>query len=519
MAKRRTKDTGSLYQKRTEYPIPDGWRIRCDEKGRRYAEGDRAFRGSRRYPLNSAGDRVLVPEGVWIAQWYDHAGAKHRRSTRTTDKALASQILAGHVKAATERREGIIDVTADGYARNERVPLSVHVAAYLAHCERAEQAPKAIKEKRRHLNRLLAETGAARLSQLTIDALEQNLGAMKLAKRSARTINFRRQTAVAFMNWARRTGRVLSNPLTIVPKLDEQRDRRRVRRPLTDDELARLLAVAGERGRAEWYLAAALAGLRKGDLQRLTWSDVDFETETLTVREGKAKRVDVLPMHPQLATALRALRDRTLALPAARVFPTTVTDATRLKDFLRAGLAREEVVLGPDGEPIMVGKRKPRPKTKIVTTDDEGRVIDLHALRTTLGTMLARAGVAPQIAQRIMRHETYETTLRHYTILGLTDTSRAMDALPGIPAVEAADLATGADGGGCTSGCMGRDPVPNDATRHPGLRDDRRGARHRKPHDSKAERDEVQTGAESCEVERTGLEPATSSLQSWHSTN
>lgn len=56
----------------------------------------------------------------------------------------------------------------------------------------------------------------------------------------------------------------------MVPKQDEARDRRRVRRPLTDDEMTRLLAVARERGRDAWYLAAALAGLRKGDMQRLT---------------------------------------------------------------------------------------------------------------------------------------------------------------------------------------------------------------------------------------------------------
>ncbi|MBP6473572.1 MAG: tyrosine-type recombinase/integrase, partial [Chloroflexi bacterium] len=62
-------------------------------------------------------------------------------------------------------------------------------------------------------------------------------------------------------------------------------------------------------------------------------------------------------------------------------------------------------------------------KTRIVVEDDEGRAIDLHALRTTLGTQLARAGVTPQVAQRIMRHSDYRTTLKHYTVLGLTDTS------------------------------------------------------------------------------------------------
>ncbi len=55
-----------------------------------------------------------------------------------------------------------------------------------------------------------------------------------------------------------------------------------------------------------------------------------------------------------------------------------------------------------------------------------------HALRTTLGTQLARAGVAPQVAQKIMRHSDYTTTLRHYTVLGLHDTSAAVAKLPSI---------------------------------------------------------------------------------------
>jgi hypothetical protein len=74
-------------------------------------------------------------------------------------------------------------------------------------------------------------------------------------------------------------------------------------------------------------------------------------------------------------------------------------------------------------------------------------VIDLHALRTTLGTQLARAGVAPQIAQRIMRHSDYKTTLTHYTVLGLTDTSRAVEALPAIRAHDdGSERATGKTG-------------------------------------------------------------------------
>ena len=356
-----------------------------------------------------------TPRGPWIASFWDHRGKRRERSTRTTDRQAAERILAKLVADDALRREGVIDPRDDRFATEGRRPLSEHVAAYIAHCRHAGHAPRHVAQKESHLRRMIAGSKATRLAELTADALELHLTVLKDRGLSARSVNFARGIAVAFCGWCVKTGRAESNPLRVVPKQDESRDRRRVRRPLTDDELSRLLAVARENGRDAWYLAAALAGLRKGDMQRLTWGDVNFAESTLTIRHGKARRVDVIPMHPQLADALRRRLDAFPALSAARVWSATVTDLTRQKDFQRAGIAAE---------------------------DDDGRVVDLHALRTTLGTQLARAGVAPQVAQRVMRHGDYKTTLKHYTVLGLVDTAKAVAQLPDVKLPQR-DAATG----------------------------------------------------------------------------
>lgn len=383
--------------------------------------------------------------GPWIASWYAHDGKRRERSTHTTDHAAAVRILTKHVADTALRRDLVIDPRDDRFATEGRRLLTDHAAAYIAHCRHAGQAPHHIDQKETQLEAMIAGSKAARLADLTADALELHLTAVKTRGLSARSVNFARQIAVAFYGWCVKTGRAESNPLRVVPKQDEARDRRRVRRPLTDDEMTRLLAVARERGRDAWYLAAALAGLRKGDMQRLTWGDVNFTESTLTIRGGKSKRVDVIPMHSQLAEALRRRSEAFPALPSVRVWPDTVGDVTRLKDFLRAGIARRVAVADDDGKPIMVGEGKDaKPKTRIVVEDDEGRVIDLHALRTTLGTQLARAGVTPQVAQRIMRHGDYKTTLKHYTVLGLVDTAKAVGQLPGVkPAGRDTYAATG----------------------------------------------------------------------------
>ena len=373
------------------------------------------------------------PRGPWIVSWWGHDGRRRERNCRTTDRAAAERVLSKCTGDTALRRDGIIDAAKDRFSVEGRKPLADHVADYLAHCARKELAPRHVSQKAMHLERLQAATGATRLTDLTADALEIHLHDLRSRGLCSRTINFARQQAVTFMAWAVKTGRADRNPLSVVARLDETGDRRHVRRPLTDEDLSRLLTVAGDRGRGAWYLCAVQAGLRRGDLMRLTWSDVDFTQGTITIRNGKARREDVLPLHPQLAEVLTARKAEARALPTARVFPKGVTILTTYKDFLRAGLAKAETVIGPDGKPVMIGKgRHRRPKIRITTADADGTVIDLHAMRTTLGTNLARAGVFPQIAQKIMRHSDYKTTLKHYTVLGLTDTAKAIGRLPTI---------------------------------------------------------------------------------------
>ena len=341
--------------------------------------------------------------GPWLVEYFDQHGRRRQKSSRTTDKRTAERIAQKLEADVALRREGVVDARQDRFTEEGKKPLAQHVREYIQHCRSRGLAPMGIVDKERHLNWIMEETGASRLADLRLETVERALASFRELGRSPRTVNTRRETLRAFGNWRRKTGRVENHPLEFLPKLDESRDRRRIRRPLTDQELERLLAVAAERGRRGWYLTAVLAGLRRSELTKLTWSSVDLEAGLLTIRDGKAKREDVVPLHPELLAELKAGRPAD-AKPTDRVFPTAVTNLTRQHDFERAGIA---------------------------DVDDQGRVADLHGLRATLGTRLARAGIAPQIAQRIMRHADYRTTLKHYTMLSHADTTAAMQLLPG----------------------------------------------------------------------------------------
>jgi len=61
---------------------------------------------------------------------------------------------------------------------------------------------------------------------------------------SAGTRNGYREAWIGFANWCVKTSRLLSNPLSNLPKADAKADCRRKRRALTEDELTRLLDAA-----------------------------------------------------------------------------------------------------------------------------------------------------------------------------------------------------------------------------------------------------------------------------------
>ena len=59
--------------------------------------------------------------------------------------------------------------------------------------------------------------------------------------------------------------------------------------------------------------------------------------------------------------------------------------------------------------------------------------MDLHALRTTFGTLLSKGGISPRTTQEAMRHSDITLTLGIYTDPKLLDVHGAMDALPELP--------------------------------------------------------------------------------------
>jgi integrase len=130
--------------------------------------------------------------------------------------------------------------------------------------------------------------------------------------------------------------------------------------------------------------------------------DGDRPTLTLSGAITKNGKPATLPLRADLADALRA--EVTGRRPTDPVFEIPADLLRRFyADLKRAGIPR---------------------------VDARGRLVDIHALRTTFGTHLAVAGVPITTAQKLMRHSDPKLTANVYTDAGLLDLHKAVEALP-----------------------------------------------------------------------------------------
>ena len=240
-----------------------------------------------------------------------------------------------------------------------------------------------------------------------------------------------------FCNWLWRQGRAVGvNSMADCERIEQTEFRKR-RRPLTDDEVNRLLA-ATENGprrrkvdgheRALIYRLALQSGLRAGEIRSLTVVAFNFTVAPAIVHieacNAKGKKSDDLILIPETARAIQAHlagkgpQDRAFRMPV----PQNVTKM--LKGDLEAA--------------------------EIPYTDASGRDADFHALRHTFITNLARAGVHPVVAQKLARHSDIQLTMRFYSHVLRESEVDAMKRLAGLSSAcqDGAQRQTFVDAGG-----------------------------------------------------------------------
>ena len=329
--------------------------------------------------LNKFGHPKHKFSRVWYVGWTDADGKPRTRrafASKRASMALAVQLQ----EQADMERQGLRDRTWTEQAR----PLAEHVEDFRDYLAARGNTPGHVEKT---IHRIEAVVGGCKWNRLGDMRLEGTLGYLadrRAAGLSVGTTNGYLAALREFCRWIERTERAPRNPLPGLALQNAAADRRRVRRALSEDELAALLNAA-EKGppilglagpeRAILYRLAVETGFRAAELRSLKIEDLDLDaaTPTATIRAGysKRRREDVQPLRRDFARRLRAWTDS-------------------------LGRDRGPVVTVPERTAEML--RRDLKAAGIPEADMSGRVADFHSLRVVFGSRLARAGVHPKVA-------------------------------------------------------------------------------------------------------------------------
>ena len=447
----------AIYKKKYPIPMPDGAEV-VTRRGKRVARWTNGKGQVRTADVLDDG-RIQFVSDCWYVRYRDSAGKMRRKSTGCRDKQAAERILADLLADTEKVKAGVMSQGEMSAAEHLDTPIRVHTEDYLA-----DLASKTIRGRRvsaKHVSHVRSKLGRVvrecRLRTLKgIDRHVVQRWMNKLARTprdpgdpasepiSARTINMHRAAIVAFCNWCVTEDRLAANPLGDLLSAEEAEPTRK-RRPLNEDEIARLLDAAQNRPlrdaqtirlgknkgkllakvgaaerrrlerrgceRALVYKFMMLTGLRRGEVASLTIGSLQLDASDPYVhiegRHAKSGRAATLPLRADLADDLRKhITDRDRTGSNTSLF-------TLGRNFLRT--------FNLDLAAAGISKR-----------DAQGRTVDVHSLRHTFATLMARNGVSPSVAQKLMRHSDIRLTMNTYTHLGLADTAGAVAALPAI---------------------------------------------------------------------------------------
>jgi integrase len=457
---------GTVYRPITTRQLPQGAEI-FTRQGNPFARW-RDRRGKVRTASIIQGkdgsQRISIESPYFIAKYRDGSGTAVKKSTGCRHEDAARRVLADLEREAELIRSGVKTAAESAAGQYQAMPLTEHFAAYIAHLEAKGCTQTHRQTRESQLRRLALDCGFSTLADLRHDALERWLVTREREGMGARTRNAYRIALVAFCNWCADPNihRLTTNPFRAIPQANEKADPRRQRRAMTENELTQLLSVARERPlldtltvrrgkrrgeryanvrpevrerlellgreRALIYKTLVLTGLRKGELASLTVGQLHLDGLTpsavLDAADEKNREGNTIALRADLAADLREWladkldRIQSEARRLGRPIPAKLPPDTPLF-IVPAGLLR---ILNRDLRMAGIAKR-----------DDRDRVLDVHALRHTFGTLLSKGGVAPRTAQAAMRHSKIDLTMNVYTDPRLLDVVGALDALPSLP--------------------------------------------------------------------------------------
>ena len=204
----------------------------------------------------------------------------------------------------------------------------------------------------------------------------------------------------SIFEYARREEWVLSNPCTLVEKprategdpdirFLEPEEVEALLRGVPDDDLGRV-----ER---RMYLAAAMTGMRQGELLALRWRDIDWPARACASAAASSAASSARPS----PSAPRAASRSPTGSPASS------TACTRETPYRHD----DELVFAHPHTGKPIDRSRLLKRFKAALHGEASRPVRFHDLRHTFGTRMAAQGVPMRALQEMMGHRDFKTTL------------------------------------------------------------------------------------------------------------
>jgi integrase len=354
-------------------------------------------------------------------------GRRVRRFLATDFKA-ACEIL-NDLKARADK--------ADFHLLDNNYPLADLRREYLAQCKQS-LAPNTVRSYTDCLDNIVPALGVVKVSQVSEPGVLAYRERRLAEGLSPRTVNAEVGALSTMLTWGadRKVRLIGSNPIRGLKPLPH--DRPKEGRPLTDDEVPKLLEASPPYWRDIWY-AFLVTGMRKSELaglqftpEFLDWDNREVIVPAWLAKNGVRRRI---PMDEGLYAILRRLEaEREARRPGkgrGRVSAAQV----------QARFSRDHVFVTKENTPLDHKGNLWRALMRCLgkagiereTYGPDGRLlehVDLHSLRRTFATSLIVSGADPKTVQELLGHKTLAMTMRVYAKVRAQTKRQALGRLP-----------------------------------------------------------------------------------------
>jgi len=326
------------------------------------------------------------------------------KSLHTRDKEVARKRLDELAMQIERESEGLAIPAKVKQAA--QLPLGLHLDLYLGEKEREWTSDKYYQLTRDRLKKLMRECQWRTLKDLDTLSFTQWRGRQHSS--SSKTLNAFLTCIRGFSDWLHANGFTEADPMKNIRPI-KAKGQTFERKALSFEEITVLLESVKDPMRKAVYITAIYTGLRRAEIEGVEYGDLHLDAEVpyifaraVTTKNGKDASI---PLHPAVVDAILTI-GKNEPSPAETVF--VVPSIERFKEDLK--------------------------EAKIIYKDDRGNKTDFHALRTTYCTMMNSMGVAPRVAQALMRHSEIGLTMKNYTDANLLPIAKAVYSLPDLTA-------------------------------------------------------------------------------------